>query len=324
MGFLDFLYRQWFKKPTPLASDIDLSSQTAIITGSNVGLGFEAALELAQHQISRIVLGVRNVQAGERARQQIIQQSPKCSVEVWALDMNSYESTIEFGRRARSLPRVDIVILNAGIQCRKFQLSPTGHELQLQVNYLSTALLSLLLLPTLVSSSSNGARHLTIVSSELYEWTPFTQRSAPDLFKVLDDPKAFSTDYYGISKLLLVLWAIELASKVDRTQVIINCVNPGLCWSSLHRDHDSFGLRVFKHAVAWSTAQGGHCLSNAAVVQTEETHGCFLSEQRIRPYVLTLNPIFDILAILTVVIVLPSLSTRLKAQHIGRSCGLTH
>ena len=73
-----------------------LEGQTALITGSNVGLGFEATRELVQHKISRVILAVRSTENGETAKIKLQEKHPKCKIEVWELDQNSVESMTAF------------------------------------------------------------------------------------------------------------------------------------------------------------------------------------------------------------------------------------
>jgi NAD(P)-dependent dehydrogenase (short-subunit alcohol dehydrogenase family) len=285
MGFLGFFYRQLSDKPSPTPTSISLAGQTAIVTGSNVGLGLEAARQLIEHKLSRLILAVRSSQNGESAKIELQKKHPECAVEVWELDQNSFASVTAFAKRANGLDRLDLVVLNAGVMKRKYVQSASGHELHLQVNYLATALLTLSLLPALKKTAKLAGRpsHMTVVTSELHMWTSFKQRSAPNLFHKLDDKAAFSPDHYNVSKLLGVLWAQELASRTPSTEVVINTVNPGLCWSSLHRDDENFGFRVFKHMCAWSSEQGAYCIVDAAIAKQAESHGCYLSEQKVTP-----------------------------------------
>lgn len=78
------------------------------------------------------------------------------TINVWALDMESYESIQAFVRKCDAeLPRMDYVVLNAGIGPIAFATTrSTGHETTIQVNHLSTALLTLLLLPILKAKST--------------------------------------------------------------------------------------------------------------------------------------------------------------------------
>jgi hypothetical protein len=133
-GMLGFLYHQLTFTPKPLSSSIDLTGQTALITGGNVGLGLEAAKQLVDRRLSRLILGVRTISKGEAARDEIRRQSPDCQVDVWPLDMESFESMRAFGQRIKSLDRLDIVILSAGIKLLEYTRAPTGHEAHVQVS----------------------------------------------------------------------------------------------------------------------------------------------------------------------------------------------
>ena len=110
---------------------------------------------------------------------------------------------------------------------KKFVRSSSGHELNLQVNYLVTALLTLFLLPTMkITAKLTGQpSRLTIMTSEMHMSTSFKQRSAPSLFDLLDDEHSFTPEAYNVSKLLVVFWVRDLASKTDPSDVIVNCVN---------------------------------------------------------------------------------------------------
>jgi len=286
MGFLGFMYRQLFDKPTPIPTGISAVGRTAIVTGSNVGLGLEATRELMCHDLDRVILAVRSLPKGEKARAELLQAHLKCKVEVWELDYDSFPSIIAFGKRARSLDRLDIVLLNAGVKKLEFMKSPSGHESTVQINHLATALLSLLLVPQLqvTAKLSGNPSRLTIVSSEVHMWSNFKELSAPSILHRMDKEDSFGApERYNTSKLLNVLWTRELASKIDVSDVIINTVNPGFCGSSLHRDEISVGFRVFKNIFAWTSAQGGHCLVDAVIVKKEDTHGGYLSEQKSIP-----------------------------------------
>jgi hypothetical protein len=134
-GLAGFLYRQSTFAPKPLPADISLSGKTALITGGNAGLGLEAAKEMAAHNLSRIILGVRTPSKGEAAKAEILAQLLNCDVLVWELDQESFPSIQAFAERAaRELDRLDIVILCAGVKLLDFIKSkPTGHEMNILV-----------------------------------------------------------------------------------------------------------------------------------------------------------------------------------------------
>ena len=184
---MSWIYHQWFTTlPYPNA---DHSGQTVIVTGSNVGLGLEAARHLTRLNADKVILGVRNVEKGEKAKTSIEDTTQrKDVVEVWELDLSSYESTKQFARRAEGLKRLDAVIENAGIATDKYSVSE-DNESTITTNVVSTFLLALLLLPKLRESGSKFSfiPHIAIVSSEVHGWTKFPERNSSNIFKTLND-----------------------------------------------------------------------------------------------------------------------------------------
>lgn len=81
----------------------------------------------------------------------------------------------------------------------------TEHEESLQVNYVSTTLLSILLLPILKAKGplSGEPAHLTIVSAALALAASFSNKTANPLIASFDDPKAFDgQEHYHTYELL--------------------------------------------------------------------------------------------------------------------------
>ena len=121
---LSLLYSQFFVKlPVPRQS---FAGQTIIITGSNTGLGREAARHIIDLGAAKVILAVRDVDKGEAAKKYILTDSGQSNasgvVEVWELNLSNYESIKAFARRAESLDRLDAVIQNAGISTSEFKL----------------------------------------------------------------------------------------------------------------------------------------------------------------------------------------------------------
>ncbi|KAI5859275.1 NAD(P)-binding protein [Durotheca rogersii] len=284
------LWYQLTFKPKPLPADVKLDGKTAIVTGSNVGLGFEAAKELAAHGLSRLILAVRSPAKGEEARASIVSASPKCSVEVWQLDQESPESILAFARKAQGLDRLDILLLNAGMKRLDYSKSPTGHETHVQVNYLGPALLSLILLDPLrrASALTGTPARITFTTSSLAFLSPVQDIAAPSsadqqILPWLDDPASFQPGpgRYSLSKLLLILWARELAAHTDASEILVNMVNPGWCMTEFHRADPSSAAAG--RYLAWSADVGARFLTDA-VVAHPDSHGAYLSEQAVKPF----------------------------------------
>lgn len=274
----DFLYTQLFVSlPYPTT---DLSGQTIIVTGSNVGLGLEAARHSTRLNADKVILGVRNIEKGEAAKKSIEESTQrKGAVEVWQLDLSSYESTKQFAKRAEGLKRLDAIVENAGIATDKYSVSE-GNESTITTNVISTFLLGLMILPKLRETATkfNTTPHLSIVSSEVHSFTSFPEKTSPDILKTLNDKESANMrDRYNVSKLLEVLYTRELATRTKqngKSEVIINFLTPGLCHSELARDAPAF-VSILKFFLARTTEAGSRTLVHAASAGSE-THGQYL------------------------------------------------
>ena len=118
---LGLLRSQLFYRVPQLTSDF--TGQTVIVTGGNAGLGREAAKHLARLNTERLIIACRTVAKGEEASAHIQKQvNSKTKIEVWPLDLGSFESVKAFANRARTLNRLDAVIENAGMWPKTFEL----------------------------------------------------------------------------------------------------------------------------------------------------------------------------------------------------------
>jgi NAD(P)-dependent dehydrogenase (short-subunit alcohol dehydrogenase family) len=234
-----FIRNQFFTTIPLPTQDLypDVAGKCAIVTGSNTGLGFEAARQLLSLGLSHLVMGVRSLKNGQAAADRLIHHAKdrsKVKIDVWHLDMESYDSIQAFATQcSEKLPqRVDIAILNAGLAHTKFSTLPsTGHEPTVQVNHISTSLLAMLLLPVLAHNNKDNVSpaRLTIVTSLTAHSCTFPMESQRPLLKAFDKPENFVGDRYGMSKMLNQLFIARLAARyVDPQRVMITMVDPGL------------------------------------------------------------------------------------------------
>lgn len=183
---LHFLYVQLFV--TPPNPSKNFNGQTVIVTGSNTGLGFEAAQHFVRLGAEKVILAVRTVEKREAAQKRIEESTKRTSVvEVWQLELESYESVKVFTEKARGLDRLDVVVENAGIDLEIFRMAGED-EATVTVNVTSTFLLALLLLPKMQETSAkyNTNPRLSIVTSDLHFATPFNERKADNIFDELN------------------------------------------------------------------------------------------------------------------------------------------
>lgn len=287
---LRFLYRQFFVTPTKAdPSHTNLKGQTAIVSGANIGLGLESSRQLLELGLSKLIIAVRDQKKGEAARQDLSQTAPTARIEVWDLDLSSYQSVQKFVERCSSLPRLDFAILNAGLWRVQLEVnSTTGHEETIQVNYLSTALLAILLLPVLEAKRANARKpgRITIVSSDMGEGAKFKEQKEDPILPAFNNPKYFDPgERYSVSKLLEQFFVKSLSQRVPSSRAVVNLVNPGFCYGTgLHGEFSGaldliFGL--VKRAIGRSTSVGARTLVSAAVVLGDESHGKYTTDCRI-------------------------------------------
>ena len=235
MSFLlAFIRRQFISyPPVPNAS---FKGKTAIVTGASSGLGLEACRWMVRLGVSQVILACRNVEKAEAAVKNI-QATTSCSsgaLQVWHLDLSSYASVQAFSERVKAeLPRLDVLVANAGLWQHKFGLTEDNEE-TITTNVVSMSLLAFFLHPKLRETAAkyNTQTHFTVTGSELYEVAKFKERSAPagQLFTTLNDKrKANMSDRYNVSKLLAIFVVKQMAalSPLSSSGVIINCVAPG-------------------------------------------------------------------------------------------------
>jgi NAD(P)-dependent dehydrogenase (short-subunit alcohol dehydrogenase family) len=292
-SFLQFLYRQFFLTPSPISSErINLNGQTAVVTGSNGGIGLEVCKQLLHLGLTKLIIAVRDESKGKAAAASLSTSSQQAAIEVWPLDLSSYDSIINFTERMRTPERLDIIILNAGITRQVFQLSPsTGHEENIQINYLSMVLLTMKLLPVVDTKKTAQGQpsRIVIVSSDAASWSKFPERNSDPLLPVFDKKGTFDMiDRYYTSKLLQQFFLQEVAKRVPSTVATIVATTPGLVYGT-EALRDSGGTfkgffnDVAKRIIGYSPEVGARQLTDAATRDGSGIHGHFLCSQKVKP-----------------------------------------
>ena len=142
-------------------SKAKLNGKTAIITGSNTGIGKETAKELAKRG-ARIIMACRNIKEGIKAADEIKQTTENDNVVVKVLDLASFKSIRNFADNINSYEeRIDILVNNAGVFLCPQSKTEDGFEMHFGVNYLGHFLLTLLLVKKIKKSSPARIINLT-------------------------------------------------------------------------------------------------------------------------------------------------------------------
>ncbi|KAK7914067.1 hypothetical protein PG985_011770 [Apiospora marii] len=299
-SYFRMLMRAQFVKDVPPPEDLNLTGQTGIITGATGGIGLETAHVLLEHDLSRLVITSRSTDKGQEAMTALRKPFPGAKIEVWQLDMQSYASIQAFVEQCRSsLDTIDFVILNAGVMITAYSANEaTGYEEMLQVNYVSTVLLALLLRPVLREKRRDGNKpnRLTLVGSSIAHAARFPEKDADktaSILRALSAPAgwgmAVAMDRYMTSKLLLMCFLAKFSRLCDPDELTVNLVCPGnVRDTDLGRDMPDWTQTITRwqkaltgrgvRAAAWTEV-------DAAVVKGAKSHGCFIVDWKISPFV---------------------------------------
>ncbi|XP_054463598.1 dehydrogenase/reductase SDR family member 13a.3 [Anoplopoma fimbria] len=213
------------------SSSVKLNGKTAIVTGSNTGIGKTTALDLAKRG-ARVILACRNKGKAEAAAYDIRRESGNSQVVFMQLDLASFESVRCFAETfLKTEPRLDILINNAGVMGPGH--TQDGFGMAFGVNHLGHFLLTNLLLEKLQQC---GPSRVVTVAALLHRCG---SADFPLLASKKDSVSGQSTWHnvraYCNSKLFNVLFTRELANRLEGTSVTCYSLHPGVIYTELCR-----------------------------------------------------------------------------------------
>lgn len=140
---------------------------------------------------------MRNLDKGEAAKKSILTCEKKTEdvVEVWELDLASYQSVKDFATRAEGLNRLDVLVENAGIVTFKWTMTE-NNESSITTNVVSPILHAILLIPKLRETAVkfNTLPRLVFTTSFVHWLAKFPERNEGKIFEALADPKKARMD----------------------------------------------------------------------------------------------------------------------------------
>ena len=204
-----------------------LKGKTALVTGGNIGLGFETVKALASKG-AHVLLAARNEEKGKAAVAEIQRLVPNAHVELLRLDLASQRSirtaAAEVGNKFSQL---DFLINNAGIMAMPEMKTEDGFESQFGVNHLGHWSLTGLLMDNLLAAEQ--ARVVTVTSTAHHlVWN--INFDDPHLRKKYTPWKA-----YAQSKLANYFCALALHNEFKKSgkQAMSLLAHPGLSHTNL-------------------------------------------------------------------------------------------
>jgi len=192
-----------------------MKEQIALVTGSNRGIGFEIAKQLAMKKI-QVILTSRNSANGEAAARKLAKDDVK-KVVAMELDVSNQVSVDKLSDEVeKTFGRLDILVNNAAILIDKDNVTASNADLEtvkatLETNLIGTWRMSKAFIPLM---KKNGFGRIVNVSSGSGEF----------------EYMATSGGYwpaYSVSKASLNALTVMLASELKGANILVNAVCPG-------------------------------------------------------------------------------------------------
>ena len=198
--------------------DEALDGRTVLLTGGTAGIGREAALSLADRGASVAIVG-RDRERGRETATEIDARNDDGVAEFYAADLGDQRSVRRLAERVRTRhDRLDALVNNAGVLHTQRTETSDGIETTFAINHLAPYLLTHRIADLLVESAP--ARVLTVASE--------SHRQGRIRFEDLWFERDFDgRAAYAQSKLANVLFARELADRLEGTGVTSNAIDPG-------------------------------------------------------------------------------------------------
>jgi len=169
----------WPADPRPDA----LAGQHAAVTGATSGLGLATAQGLLRLGAT-VHLVVRDLDKARQVRTDLLEQVPQGALEIHRCDVADLDDVRRFSAElAADVPRLDVLVHNAGALPPTRTESPQAHELSMALHVLGPVLMTELLLPVM---NDRAARVVLVTSGGMY---------AQKLRE--DDPEYRDGDYAG-------------------------------------------------------------------------------------------------------------------------------
>ncbi len=210
---------------------MDGDGRVCLVTGGTGGIGAAVALAVARAGASVVVTG-RDAGRGRALLAELRALAPDGEHAFVPADLALLESTAALADTVLDLaPRLDAVVLCAGVLARVPEWTAEGLERAFVVNYLSRYLLLRRLLPALVAAPSGRA--VLVANAGRY-------RDTLDLDDLQHRRGRPGLAVAGRTQFANDLLAVELAERVAASGTQVTCVYPGIVDTDVFRNARGF------------------------------------------------------------------------------------
>ena len=226
-----------------------MKGKVCLVTGGTNGIGKATAQALARMGATVVIVG-RDVLKTAKVVEEIRAASGSKSVEPLLADLSSTQEVRwladKFKRKYSSL---HVLINNAGGFFLRRQVRGNGMEMTFALNHLASFLLTNLLLDALKASAP--ARIINVSSN--------AHASGKIEFDNLQGEREYGPGAYDNSKLANILFTMELARRLEGTEVTVNALHPGFVATGFAKNNGRLIaalVSMFAPLVARSPAKG--------------------------------------------------------------------
>ena len=218
------------------------SKKTALVTGANSGIGFEAAAQLAEAGWDKVILACRTEAKAEAARASLVERTGKESFDLLAVDTSEVASANTACDQLRERgERIDFLLLNAGATGTQPRFNSDGVE----VTWASTLVGHHAMTMRMLGDELLGPRARIVIAGSEGSRSNFPGMKVHDIEKVASDlfdgdrvaaivalarikgPYKFaSMNEYVTAKLVVAWWAAALSRRLP-AGMTVNAVSPG-------------------------------------------------------------------------------------------------
>ncbi len=202
----------------------NLKDKIYIVTGANSGVGLETTRQLIK-QGGHVIMACRRPEAAKEVATGF--KGLKGTYDIMRMDLADLQSVRDFvAKFEKKYDRLDGLVCNAGlvVMGNEIQRTKDGLETTIGVSYFGHFLLTELLLDMLKKSAPS---RMLIVSSVVHAGNPKNRPKVhlEDLNYKKRQWKNFAA--YGEAKVATILYAMELAKRLEGTGITTASVHPG-------------------------------------------------------------------------------------------------
>ncbi|BFT32276.1 SDR family NAD(P)-dependent oxidoreductase [Alteromonas sp. D210916BOD_24] len=214
--------------------------KTILITGATSGIGQQFALEMAELGHDLILL-YRDKNKLETTLSLLDTVAPLANLHAYSVDLADIESVKSVALAiSQNHEQIDVLVNNAGAFQMTKEMTPSGHEKTMMVNYFSHFVLTMMLLDNLRAAEQG---RIINVSSECYKLRAYS----------MDDSEMMPKYHWGLaynrSKLAQIQLTKMLKDKFKDDNITVTSVNPGAIDTNIYKPISGFMRFLLKFSL---------------------------------------------------------------------------